>query len=254
MKKILLLLLVVINFHGLAQNLTDVSLYLKKNKDKNLTEVKSKSGDMFRKVGHHGPAIENQWFALRIYFNKTSAIDVYSKANPGLELPEKKWYPSKKDQINGWGADYYKVGKTVGLGGIQLWDGEKVIPLNPVSKRIARVSQNENSSTMEMLSEGVLYKGKTVDILVRVKVFDDKRAAKVEAFSQTGEAVQFVTGINYHKTTKMQKNSNYIATWESTPKMLLLKRLKLELQSFSILKIFQNKLTMGSSFCLFRNR
>lgn len=70
---------------------------------------------------------------------------------------------------------------------------------------------------MEMLSEGVLYKGKTVDILVRVKVFDDKRAAKVEAFSQTGEAVQFVTGINYHKTTKMQKNSNYIATWGIHP-------------------------------------
>lgn len=37
------------------------------------------------------------------------------------------------------GADYYKVGPTVGLGGIRLWDGENVLPLDPVSKRTARV-------------------------------------------------------------------------------------------------------------------
>jgi len=109
------------------------------------------------------------------------------------------------------------VGKTVGLGGIQLWDGEKAVPLNPVSKRTAKVFQTENSSSMEMLSEGIQYRGKTVDILVRVTVYSDKRKAKVEAFSQTGGAVQFVTGINYHKGVEVTKAENYIATWGIHP-------------------------------------
>ena len=217
MKKLFLPLFIILIIQSFAQNGTDISLFLKKDKTNYLTEVESKSGNMFRKVGHHGPAIENQWFGLRIYFNKTGAIDVYSKAKPGLELKDKKWYPSKKDQQNGWGADYYKVGKTLGLGGINLWDGQKVIQLHPVSKRIANVIKGEASSSMEMLSEGVPYKGKTVDILVRVTVYSDKREAKVEAFSQSQELVQFVTGINYHKGVEVNKSDNYIATWGIHP-------------------------------------
>ena len=67
------------------------------------------------------------------------AIDIYSKTKPGLELGRTKWYTSPEQQKQGWGADYYKVGETIGLGGIRLWDGEKVLHLNPVSSRFARV-------------------------------------------------------------------------------------------------------------------
>jgi hypothetical protein len=200
-----------------SQNKTDVSLYLKKDKGNYLTEVESKSGNLFYKLGHHGPAIENQWLGFRLYFNKKTAIDVYSKAKRGLEIRQKKWYPSKKEQLAGWGADYYKVGKTVGLGGTKLWDGEKVVPLHPVSLRSARVVKKEDFSYMEMLSEGVSYKGKKVNILVRVTVFAGKREAKVEAFSQTGESVQFVTGINYFRNLEIEKMDNYIATWGIHP-------------------------------------
>ena len=226
MKNLFLTLLVSLVIQGFAQNKTDVSVFLKKDKNTYLTEVESKSGNMFHKVGHHGPAIENQWYALRIYFNKTGAIDVYSKAKPGLELRDKKWYPSKKEQQNGSGADYYKVGKTFGLGGIGLWDGEKVIQLNPVLKRTARVNQNNENAVMEMLSEGVPYMGKTVDILVRVTVYSDKREAKVEAISQTNELVQFVTGINYYKETEMDKSENYIATWGIHPEDVAAEKVK----------------------------
>jgi hypothetical protein len=68
-----------------------------------------------------------------------------------------------------------------------------------------------------MLSEGIPYKGKTVNILLRVTVFPDKREAKIEAISQTGEPVRFVTGINYHKETEVQKTQNYVATWGIHP-------------------------------------
>ncbi len=84
---------------------------------------------------HHGPAIENEWMGLRLYFSEIAAIDVYSKSNLGLELRQGRWYPTPSQQKNGWGSDYYKVGSTVGLGGVRLWDGDKVVSLDPVSNR-----------------------------------------------------------------------------------------------------------------------
>jgi hypothetical protein len=200
-----------------GQNNTDTSLYMKAEKISYLTDIGSESGDLYSVIGHHGPAVENQWMALRIYFSDKVAIDVYNKAKQGLELKQAHWYPTPEQQKEGWGADYYKVGATVGLGGVRLWDGAKVVPLNPVTNRLARVGKTDTTSWMEMISRGVPYKGKKVDIMVRVTVFSDKREAKVEAFSLNGEKVQFVTGVNYFKGFETKKGANYIAVWGKHP-------------------------------------
>ncbi|WP_163397579.1 DUF4861 family protein [Flavobacterium fluviatile] len=200
-----------------SQNNTDTSLYMKSDKITYLTDIGSESGDLYKTIGHHGPAIENEWMALRIYFSDKVAIDVYNKAKAGLELKKARWYPTPEQQKEGWGADYYKVASTSGLGGVKLWDGEKVVPLNPVTNRLARVGKTDTTSWMEMISKGVPYKGKKVDILVRVTVFSGKREAKVEAFSLNGEKVQFVTGVNYFKDFQTKKGTNYIAVWGKHP-------------------------------------
>ncbi|WPO77855.1 DUF4861 family protein [Flavobacterium sp. KACC 22761] len=204
-------------FTCFAQNKTDASLYMKADKISYLTDIGSESGDLYSTIGHHGPAVENEWMALRIYFSDKVAIDVYSKAKPGLELKAAHWYPTPEQQKDGWGADYYKVANTVGLGGVKLWDGEKLVSLNPVSNRLAHVGKTETTSYMEMISRGVPYKGKKVDILVRVTVFSGKREAKVEAVSLTGEKVQFATGVNYFKDFETKKGANYIAVWGKHP-------------------------------------
>lgn len=200
-----------------GQNNTDTSLYMKSDKITYLTDIGSETGDLYKTIGHHGPAVENEWMALRIYFSDKVAIDVYSKAKPGLELRKANWYPTPEQQKEGWGADYYKVASTVGLGGVKLWDGEKIVPLNPVTNRLARVGKTDTTSWMEMISRGVPYKGKKVDILVRVTVFSGKREAKVEAVSLSGEKVQFATGINYFKDFGTKKGTNYIAVWGKHP-------------------------------------
>ena len=200
-----------------GQNKTDASLFMKAEKISYLTDIGSESGDLYSTIGHHGPAVENEWMGLRIYFNEKAAIDVYSKPNLGLELKKANWYPTPEQQKEGWGADYYKVGATVGLGGVRLWDGEKVVPLNPVTNRLAHVGKTATTSYMEMNSKGVPYKGKKVDILVRVTVFSGKREAKVEAISLGGAKVQFVTGVNYFKDFKSNKGKNYIAVWGLHP-------------------------------------
>ncbi len=209
-----------------SQENTAASMYLKKDKNTQLDYIESKSGNLFSKLGHHGPAIENQWYALRLYFSRKTAIDVYSKAKPGLELAEKKWYPSKKEQLAGWGADYYKVGNTVGLGGVKLWNGEKVLDLHPVDLRSARVTVYDDSTSIDMISEGVPYRGKKLNIKVCVTVYSSKREAKVEAFSMTGEPVQFVTGINYFKNLETRTGENYALSWGIHPEDVAAEKVK----------------------------
>jgi hypothetical protein len=195
---------------------TDASLFLKSD-GVQVAELASESGDLYKTAGHHGPAVENPWFALRMYFDKSCGIDVYSKQRPQLELRKALWYPTEADQKNGWGADYYKVGKTVGIGGIRLWDGKQAVPLHPVSQRIARVGKDDTSAWLEMLSEGVPYQKQKVDIRVRVTVYADHRMARVDASVVTGPEVQFVTGLNYHKGQDVRQGDNSIATWGLHP-------------------------------------
>ncbi|HPR32719.1 MAG TPA: DUF4861 family protein [Prolixibacteraceae bacterium] len=213
----IILSLIVVSLTGIAQNQTDISLFMRADSATYLDYVSSESGDLYKTIGHHGPAVENEWLALRLYFDHKAAIDAYNKAKPGLELKAERWYPSPEKQKSGWGADYYKVGSTVGLGGIRLWDGENVVKLDPVTLRSARVVKERTSSYMEMLSEGVPYKDRKVDILVRVTVYSGIREAKVEAFALSDEPVQFVTGINYHKGSEIDNSDGKIVTWGLHP-------------------------------------
>ncbi|NPA36091.1 MAG: DUF4861 domain-containing protein [Chlorobi bacterium] len=197
-------------------NKTDESLYLHSDTSKYLHEIISETGDMFSKVGHHGPAIENEWVAYRFFFNKSTSIDVYSKVKPGLELKKYKWYPNVEQQKNGSGADMYRVGQTVGLGGVQLWDG-KLVPPEPVKVRIAKTGKGKDSSWMEMISKGIPYNGDTVDIVVKVTVYSDRRDAVVEARELNGKKIRFATGINYHPGNKVIMRNDRIIVWGVHP-------------------------------------
>ncbi len=196
-----------------AHNQTDVSLFMREAPDQALTECFSESGDLYRQLGHHGPAIENPYYALRLYFNHNGGMDLYSKSRAGLELKATRWYPSSAQQRAGFGGDFYHVGDTVGLGGIRLWDGDAVRRLDPVTARYGRVVSEGSSSSMEIRSEGVPYRGKRVDIMVRVTVFFDSRLARVDVFSTLGMPVQFVTGINQRHGQQLIAGDDYLLTW-----------------------------------------
>lgn len=198
-------------------NKTDNSLFLGSDTANYLNEVISDTGEMYGEVGHHGPAVENEWVGYRFFFNHSTSIDVYSKSKPELELRKYKWYPTVEQQESGSGVDMYRVGQTVGLGGVQLWDGEKIVFPNPVKTRIARVGKGDVLSWMEMISKGVSYKGDTIDIKVKVTVFSGKRDALVEAKELNGKKVQFATGINYHQGNKVISKDKYCVVWGVHP-------------------------------------
>lgn len=209
-----------------GQNKTDVSL-MWKDSPKQESVIRSESGDLYTKVAHHGPALENEWMGIRIYFDKKCALDVYNKSRPGLELAEAAWYPTEAQQKQGWGADQYKVGPTVGLGGVRLWDGQQVVRLDPVTMRTARVMKGPGFSRIEMLSDGVPYKDGKVDVLVRVTAYSGIREMQVEAFALCDDPVQFVTGINYWPDAPAVEGDSYIWTWGVHPEDVAAFQLKI---------------------------
>ena len=196
-----------------AENKTGVSLFMKGAPVRQITECYSESGDMYMTLGHHGPAIENEFVAYRFFFDRKTAIDVYSKTRPGLELKEAFWYPTPEQQAAGMGGDFYHVGNTVGLGGLRLWDGEKVVPLHPVSGRHGRVVREGSVSFMEIRSEGIPYRGREIDVLYRVTVYSGVRHAKVEAFALSDQKVQFVTGLNHRKGEQFIAEEGLLLSW-----------------------------------------
>lgn len=198
---------------ALGQNRTDVSLFMRNAPKEPLAECLSDSGDMYMTLGHHGPAIENEYVAFRMFFDRKMAIDVYSKKKKGRELDAAQWYPTPEQQKKGFGGDYYHVGDTVGLGGLRLWDGEEVVALDPVTSRYGRVVKEGTVSFLEVLSRGVPYKGAQVDVRVRVTVFSGFRNAKVEVFALSDGEIQFVTGLNHRKGVKMRTGEDYIFSW-----------------------------------------
>ncbi|MDE6147776.1 MAG: DUF4861 domain-containing protein [Bacteroidales bacterium] len=181
-------------------------------------EIASDGPDQYKKVGHHGPAVENSHMALRIYFNDSGAIDLYSKSGRGMELLEYLWYPTygQRDTLSA-GCDEYKVGKTVGFGGIALWDGEKEVKLEATKGRTARVGDTKNGSFAEMIAYGVPYMDDFVDISIRIDMVAKSREAAVTASELSGKKVRFLTGVNFHPGQRVNYNESYISVWGVHP-------------------------------------
>ena len=195
---------------------TETSLFFRSDSVQ-VSEIVSDSPDQYKKVGHHGPAVENPWYALRIYFNDSGAIDLYSKSGKQMELRKYLWYPTQEQQENeGAGCDEYRVGKTVGLGGIALWDKDHEVKL-AAERRTARVGKIRGGSFAEMISYGVPYRGRKVDVSVRIEMTDKSRKAKIIASVVSGGRVQFVTGLNYHAGEYVQAGWGAIGTWGIHP-------------------------------------
>lgn len=193
-------------------NETDVSMFYNSNKVY-ILEAESADGNLWNKIGHHGPAIENLWAGYRIYFNKRAAIDLYNKSVPRLELKKTKWYTSDSLISDGYGIDTYWVGNSIGVGSIRLWDGDSVRMLEPVKNRRALLVKEGTISQINLFSEGIPFQGKEIDVLVRITVFSSYRYAKVEAYVLSDENVQLVSGLNYNSNVKVVESEDNIISW-----------------------------------------
>lgn len=210
MKKLILVLsALALTYVSMAQ--TAVSLFWKSD-SLQVSEVVSETADLYDELGHGGPAVENSHMILRLLFNDSGAVDVYSKSGRGMELARYGWYPTAEQQeLERAGADAYEVGNTIGCGGFALWDGEKEVRLVATRGRTARVGETKKGSYVEMTAYGVEYMGDLVDIMVRIDVNVKSRLASVSAKELSGKKVRFLTGVNFHEGQKVIVDKKHVA-------------------------------------------
>ena len=111
--------------------------------------------DTYHQLHHHGVAVESEWMAYRIYFDKKQTIDPYCKRKPQIELAQSHWYPNDSLLALGYGDDSLRVSGTVGVGSVKYWNGTKMVHIDPVAERSQRiVSQTKNSATIEVAVKG----------------------------------------------------------------------------------------------------
>ncbi len=202
-----------------AQN-TAYSLFLKKD-SLQVKEIRAEQGNgvLYGFVGHLGPAVENTHGIFRLYFNDSGAIDVYSKSGKQSELLEYSWHPDEKERSeNGAGEDAYNVGRSLGLGGIALWDGEKIVRLKATRGRSAKVGEiirnrKVKGAFAEIIAYGVPCGEQFHDISIRIECPDRGRKAKVIAKELNGHKLNFVTGIRCPDGAQEKTGRNYIAVW-----------------------------------------
>ncbi len=176
-------------------------------------------GKLVNQVGHHGPAVENRYMALRLYFDGRGAIDVYSKSGKmDDELGRWLWYPSQEQQLReGAGCDEYYVGKTFGLGGVRLWDGDEELRLNTSAGRRCLVGRTDSGAFMEQVNYGIAFEEDTLGISLRVEVSDTSRWATVTVRELHGKPVRFATGVNYPPQARICRKEGLAAVWGEHP-------------------------------------
>lgn len=171
--------------------------------------------DMYRKLHHHGPAIESEWGAYRVYFDKKQTIDTYGKKKPQLELRQSMWYSTPEQLAEGFGHDNLRVFGSIGVGVLKGWDDEQkqMIHITDFKRREARVlAKGPVRAIMEMEVEGWNYSGKELNMTSRYTIYAGHSDVVVENFIEGDyEGLKFVTGVMKMLDTKSIKEERAVA-------------------------------------------
>ncbi len=92
-------------------------------------------------IKYEGPGWESDKVGYRLYLDWRNAIDVFGKKvdEPVLQGIGLDGYQSYH-QMQDWGMDVLKVGKSLGIGSTAWWDGEKAVRVETTDSVICRIA------------------------------------------------------------------------------------------------------------------
>jgi unsaturated chondroitin disaccharide hydrolase len=115
---------------------------------------------------------ENDVDAFRIYFDQRNGIDLYGKIRPTLQLrkigsPDYLYYDESPE-----GRDIFKVGDSIGIGGVGiLVNGQTVKPADVKDRQWRVISSGPVRSILEMTYTGWNVNGKVINLRSRFTIW-----------------------------------------------------------------------------------
>ena len=156
-----------------ARTYAQMKAYGHNNRFANITGFSAAGTEnVYSFVYHHGPAIESELVAYRIYFNEKQTVDPYSKVNKRLEIKETCFYPTKEQRANGYGDDALRVYNSGGVGALKGWNGTEATHIKPVINRTERVlASGPVRAIVEAEVIGWEYQGNDLNMINRYTLY-----------------------------------------------------------------------------------
>ncbi|MCE5249456.1 DUF4861 domain-containing protein [bacterium] len=160
---------------------------------------------------------ESNWCGYRMYYGQ---IDFFGKRREGLRL---KNTVESYHRISDWGMDVLHVGKSSGIGGISIWEGETRIPvMNPAGEgdvRIDRkiISSGPVRSLVRVDFTNVRSPGATYTVSMLMSAFADNRFSRQDIMvtSTAGDSVVYSPGLQKlpNDTWVIDSGTGVLASW-----------------------------------------
>ncbi|WP_434036468.1 DUF4861 family protein [Formosa sp. 4Alg 33] len=167
---------------------------------------------------YEGPGWESNKVGYRLYLDWRNAIDIFGKVSDTLELSHigQDGFDSYHE-LNDWGMDILKAGKSMGIGSIGRYVNNEVLHFNTVEETSVAVNNTVEASTVHIDYQGWETANKIIDLKSVLSIKPESRITKHTI--QASKAIEGIcTGIVDHNVGLIKSEDNtgtwaYIATY-----------------------------------------
>ncbi|WP_111979401.1 DUF4861 family protein [Algibacillus agarilyticus] len=173
-------------------------------------------------IRYEGPGIESDKVGYRVYLDHRNGFDIFGKltSEPALQKVGQDGYASYHE-LQPWGMDILKVGRSLGAGGFGLWHKDKLSLIKDVEQWTATINENGAiRSSMKIDYQGWQSEVGKQDITARIAMQAGSRLAKLTLDLEKPSG-KLAAGLVKHKNTEFIQGDlnitsaaySYIASW-----------------------------------------
>lgn len=165
-------------------------------------------------IKYEGPGWESDKVGFRFYLDQRNAIDVFGKKTPDIVLPfvGVDGYDNYHAMAD-WGMDNMKVGKSLGLGSIGIWNGDKAVRVEERDSVLCHISADGKIRSQVMTTYfGWNANGVKCNLESLISIDAGSRASKMELFVDK-EIDNIATGIIKAENTEFIQYNNPDSKW-----------------------------------------
>jgi len=165
-------------------------------------------------IKYEGPGWESDKVAFRFYLDWRNGIDVFGKRTPGIVLPFVGTEDYEKyHHMADWGMDNMKVGNSLGLGSIAVWNGTKAVRVEKTDSVISLIPADGKIRSQVLTNYyGWQANGVKCNLKSLISIDAGSRASRME-LSVDKNLPNIATGIVKDKNAELIKPEKSTGEW-----------------------------------------